>query len=184
MTAPRGDLRLALFVGADARIVTVADVLAAADAGRPLPDVSPSFASMSLVLDGTERWGARLSLGALGVLVRQLPPARARLADRMPALVRAGVMDVPAAGYVLFEPAGDDVVGSLARTHDLAVTAWFPDGSHGDELYAYVAEHREELVSESVVEPQRMTRLGLLEDLERETALGRRAVELLGPGSM
>jgi hypothetical protein len=184
MTAPRGDLRLALFVGADAKIVTVADVLADHDAGRPLPAVSPNFASMSLVLGGTERWGVRLSLGALGVVVRQLPPARARLADGVPALVRAGVLDVPTAGYVLFEPADDEVVASLAGTQDRAVTGWFPDGPHGDELYDYVAEHRDELVREAVVEPQRMARLGLLEDLERETTTGRKAIELLGPGVM
>jgi hypothetical protein len=179
------DIRLALFRGPSGEIVTLDEWLRLPPDERG--DVSPSWSALSLVIDDDERWGARLSLGALGPLVAQLPQAAERLERGEPAVLRAAVFDVPLASFLLFEPEGDLVVASLGGSPELSDPRWMPYGTAADELYAFVAAHRDELVATLQAEdvpPQSIDRAVVVACLRREAALGERAVELLGSGEL
>lgn len=187
MAAPADDIRLALYRGTSAELVTVADYLALPDAERASLAVSPSWCTLSLIVDGSDRWGARLSLGALGVVVAQLAPAAARLEHGERAIVRAAVFDVAGALLLLFEPAADgEVAVTLAATDELPDPSWTPGERNGERLYAFVGEHRDRLVEAGrarEVAPQRIGRAVAAAALRREAELGTAAVALLGPGS-
>jgi hypothetical protein len=175
---PTAGLRLAVFVGTGPRVEPVASLLDDPDFDGWA--VCVNQASVSLVVDGVERWGPAVSFGALGVVTRQLLPARDRLGAGRPALVRAGVLDVPTARFLLFEPSGRRVRAAIATTGDPAVSTLFPDEAGADALYAHLDRWRDEMVAGAdVVEVDRQ---GLLADLERAAADGSRAVALHGPG--
>lgn len=178
-------LRLALYRGASAEIITLADYLALEPGGRRACEVSPSWSTMSLVAGGDERWGAQLSLGALGLLVAQLPQARSRLEAGQRAVIRSAVFDVPQALFLLFEPEDGAAVATLAMTDELPATSWLPHEPPGGQLYAFVEEHRQRLVDAGTaggIVPQTLGLASLCADLAREAELGQQVVALLGEG--
>lgn len=180
------DLRLALFRGASAELITLDELLELAPEARADLEVSPSWSAVSLIVSGEERWGPRLSLGALGVLVGQLPQAVERLAQDRLAVVRSGIFDVPDALFLLFWPEGHETVRvSLGMTDDIEVSAWVADGPAADRLYSWVEDHLDELdaAAGDEVPPYFLQTELVLRALRREALLGRKAVDLLGPGS-
>lgn len=185
MAAPREDIRLALSSG-NSDVIAVADLLALPDAERASISVTPSWCVLSLIVDGEDRWGPRLSLGALGVVVAQLAQAATRLEHGELAVVRAGVFDVPEVLLLLFEPDGaDGVVAAPGVTKALPDPSWTADGPHAGRLYAFVAEQRDRLVEAGRVRqvaPQQIGRWVASAALRREAQLGAAAVALLGPG--
>ena len=187
MALPADDIRLALFRGSSAELVSVADLLAMSGGERGSADASPSWSTLSLIAGGEDRWGARLSLGALSVVVAQLEQAASHLDNGERAVLRGGVFDVPNVLLLLLEPDGaGGVVATLGATDDLPDPSWTADGPHGDELYAFVDEHRNRIVEAGrawTVAPQRIRRTAAVDALRREAELGTAAVALLGPGS-
>jgi hypothetical protein len=160
-------------------------VLALTPEQRAAEGVSPKWSALSLVVDGHERWGSQLSIGALGPIVAQLPQAADRLERGELAVLRAAVFDVPPASFVIFEPAGDAVVAVVGASPELSDPVWMPDGPAADGLYAFVAEHREELVAalrSEAIAPQTIDRETAAACLRREAELGARVVALLGSG--
>lgn len=181
-----GDLRLAMYRGRSARIISLGDYLALDPAGRAAAEVDPSWCTMSLIVDGEDHWGPLLGLGALGVVVAQLPQAADRVEAGQLAIVRAAVFDMPVAVFLVFEPAGRDVVVAVASTEKLSDPIWMPNGPRSDALYALVAEDRDALVApgqEGGIEPQTLPRSVVSACLRRELSLGREVVSLIGEGS-
>ena len=162
------------------------DFLALSEAERASVPVTPSWSVLSLIVDGEERWGSRLTLGALGVLLAQFAPAATRLEHGERAVLRAAVFDVPEVLLLLLEPDGEDgVVAVPAVTRDLPDPSWTPDGPHGDSLYAFVAEHRDRLVDAGRVRgvmPQRIGRALASAALRREAEIGAAVMAIVGPG--
>lgn len=186
MAASREDIRLALSSGSSSDVIAVADLLALADAERTSISVTPSWCVLSLIVDGEDRWGPQLSLGALGVVVAQLAQAATRLERGELAVLRAGVFDVPEVLLLLFEPIGEDgVVATPGVTKALPDPSWTADGPHAERLYAFVGEQRDRLVEAGQVRqvaPERIGRSMASAALRREARLGAAAVALLGPG--
>lgn len=186
MAAPGDDIRLALSIAGSTEFIAVGDYLALSEAQRASVPVTPSWSVLSLVVGGEERWGSRLTLGALGVLVTQFVPAAARLEHGERAVLRAAVFDVPAVLLLLLEPDGEDsVVTTPAVTDDLPDASWTPDGPHGDSLYAFVAAHRDRLIDAGRlrgVMPQHIGRALASAALRREAALGAAVMAIVGPG--
>jgi hypothetical protein len=182
------DLRLALYLGAGAEIITAQDYLALPDSRRP-PEVSPSWCTLSLVVDGREKWGPLLSLGALGPIVAQMVPAAERIDAGQRALIRAAVFDVPLAVFLLFEPVSPPAeaiyMARVAATHALSDPVWMPNGPGAGNVYGYVAEHHDEMTGSGAadIEPCPVPRSALSSSLRREAAFGAEIVTFLGPGS-
>lgn len=156
--------------------MTVRAYLDAAPSWRPHPEDSRLY----LEAAGQE-WLGFWNLGRFERLVDQLEAAADRLAGGHAAIVRSAVDDQPTVPYLLWEPADGRVAITLffIEDHDLE-WVYPPD----ERLDAYVAEHRETLVSglpedlreeafEGVSLPFELT----VTSLRREAALGR---ELLG----
>jgi hypothetical protein len=167
------DLQLVLYRGASSATVGVRELLRDG-AGEP---VDYRHASVSVVVDGEERLADRLSLGPLEDLVAQLEPARARLADGRPGLVRSGVLDVEDGNYLLLEPADGAVSLSVVSTDELPASGWFPHGPWADQLYEYVARHRDAMLAATrsagtLPAELPLDRAMVLAALEREAAAG------------
>jgi len=182
------DLQLALFQEAGADILSLASYLALSEAERVAADVSPSWSSISLLVACEEQWGPRVSFGALGVIVDQLPQARARLGAGDLAVIRSGVFDVANAVLLILQPTGDQVVAAFGTTDDLLASGWLPHERFGDELYAFVAKNRQAMLDAmpaagTDLSPQTLDRVMLTTALEREERLGKEVIALIGRGT-
>ncbi len=183
---PAGDLQLGLFIGSSADIVTLDQFLRLEAGRRAELDVTPSAACISLEIDGQERWGPRLSFGALGMLVDQLLPARDRLRDCRRAVIRAGGFDGPVNEYVVLDPHGPVLTATVAATDAEAVWLWLPMGPDADALYTFVDEHLATMLEMGQqirdIAPVTAGTDAIIAALEREAERGAAAVALLGPG--
>lgn len=148
--------------------------------------MSSSWSTVSLVVDDVERWGPLLSLGALGVVVAQLPQAADRAERGERAVVRAGVFDTPDALFLVLEPGQDHIVLTIGISSELSDPIWLPTGTRIDTFYAMVDEHHQMLVSAGKatgIAPQALPRRLVVTALRREFELGNKAIALLGEGS-
>jgi hypothetical protein len=181
------DLRLAVFSGQSGDIVTLGDYLALGPAQTSLSDITPSYACISLVIDGAERWGPNLSFGALGLLAAQFPQARDRLERGDRAVIRGAVFDSSVIEYVVFDPTGDgSVLAATAATDALEPWLWLPHEQEGTELYKFIDDHFEEMLAMGFtlreLPPIHVDLKIIARALDRESGLAKRVIELIGPG--
>lgn len=180
------DLRLSLFLGSSAEIITLAEFLALEPVDRVRVKVSPDWACVSLLLDGVEQWGPRLSFGALGPLVEQLLPAAARLQRAERAVICAGASDGPVSEYIVLDPANGEVTAAIAAFDANESWDWLPPTMQGDDLYAFIDTHLDRMIGAGSslrnLRPVHVDRAAIMQALVREAALGRRAIEALGFG--
>jgi hypothetical protein len=179
------DFHLALYRGASGETITVEDYAALDAAGRSAVSADPRRATISLVVAGRERLAPLISLGSLARLIPQVERAAQLLRAGEVALIRSGVLDVPAGHFLLIE-AGDEQSChiSLIEIDTLPEGSWFPDSDRGDDLRAYVAAHHDALLNaarargDDVVGLQ-IGRDALIAGMER-TAAAARAIEREG----
>lgn len=176
------DLRLALFIGSSADIITLAEYLALDAAARSGLEVSPDWACISLLADGKEQWGPRLSFGALEPLVSQFAPAAERLQHGKQAVICAEDLGAPVTEYVVFSPEQNKVVAATA--------AYDPDEHGGvlppaqeDEFYRFVAVHLDAMIEAGTrlreLRPVPVDRAAVVTALLREAEIGAQALEIL-----
>ncbi len=150
------------------------------------PDIEQC--SVFLAVDGKELVASDWSLGNLMLIVLQCEEVYRRLKEGQEAIIHSGVLEssVP---YLLFEPQDNhETLLSLFLISDSKAGFAFPiDHITGDsqDLWSYVREHREQLLSPPTAAPDYFTRVPCPSDelvaaLERETALGRQLLELFG----
>jgi hypothetical protein len=181
------NLRLALFSGPSGDIITLADFLALESPQRSVLDVTPSYACISLVIDGQERWGPNLSFGALGLLAEQFPQAQERLERGERAVIRGAGFDSDVAEYVVFDPKGDgSVLAATMATNASEPYLWLPHQKEGAELYRFVDQHFEEMLAMGFalreLPPVRADRNMIATALGREARVAIQVTELTGPG--
>jgi hypothetical protein len=173
------DFRLMLYLGASADTITLSDYLALDADARLANRVDLSMVTISIMAGGREHLAPRLSLGPLHRITPQLGVARERLVRGEPALIRSGVMDVEDGNYLLLEPDGvtGPIRASVVSTDDIEVSHVFPDEFRAQDLYAYVASQRTNLLNRtrrvgSFPVELPLEREALLAALDREAALG------------
>jgi hypothetical protein len=149
-----------------------------------VPDIE--YMGLSLVVDGKEWILEYRSVGRYPDLIPQLDATAARLRAGKEALLRTAVEDVPEGIYFLFEPKTEEVLISLLYLYDEKVFIQYPipdPSPSAAELYAYVNAHKKSLLSPEAAFGYRFIRLPfpkttLIEDLEREAAVGREILAL------
>lgn len=148
------------------------------------PDIE--HCSIFLAVEGEELMTNDWSLGDLRLIVLQCEEAYHRLQVEQEAIIRSGVLEssVP---YLLFEPQDNhETLLSLFLISDSKAGFAFPIDhvtGNSQDLWSYVREHREQLLSPPTAVSDYFARVPCPSDelvaaLERETALGRRLLEL------
>jgi hypothetical protein len=167
------DFRVLLYRGASGETVSLERYLAMGAPDRAAVDADLEHVTLGIRAAGGELLPQKPSMGPLARLVRQLEPARERIEQGLPALIRSGVLDVPDGHYVRFGAAngGAEVAASVITIEELPASGWFPDTSDAAALYAYVDEHRERL--EHASPRLTMDRRALVAALAREATAGR-----------
>lgn len=154
-------------------------------------DWAPDLVLLSLGLDAGGRtvWEPPRPIGDLGRVVLQFEAAAERLANDEPAIVRQAVEDSDWAVLLLLDPAAEErVTASVRFLHGTPEAVMYPVSEHyGQELYAFVAAHRDELETASggawddmIGPPAPLERAFAVERLREEAAVGRQTAAALG----
>jgi len=140
-----------------------------------------------LAVDGKELMADDWSLGDLKLIVLQCEAAYRRLVKGQEAIIRSGVLEL-SVPFLLFEPQDNHAtLLSLFLIEDSKAGFAFPiDHITGDsqDLWSYMHEHREQLLSPPTAALDYFTRIPCPSDelvaaLERETALGQQLLDIL-----
>lgn len=166
--------------------VELGELLALAEAGAPWPDVRLDDATLFFESGGRDWMPLHWVLGDLASLAQQFEAAFERLRSGEIAIVRSAVDDRPVVGYFLLEPRGDEAAVSLFYPPTHLRYVYPTAGARGAELYAFVANHRAELLirppehrnPRDIIEAA-IPLVVLLEALVREAKRARRVVALM-----
>jgi hypothetical protein len=180
--------QLAIYDRTFSHLIPVEEYLRADDELRWRPSLDDC--GFFLECQGREWLADTYNMGNLALVVRQMEEAAARLARGDEAIIRSGVLDQDEVPYMLFEqPFGGLIMLSLFFIEDSSMRHSFPiegfSGS-GQDLYAYVREHRDELLAQPAGPRAKMFKslpcpaAELVHGMEREAKLGRQLFDVLG----
>ncbi len=179
--------QLAIYDGETGDLLTpISEYLLLRDKGTVTwpPDIE--HCGVFLAVDGKELVANDWSPGNLMLIVLQCEEAHRRLKEGQEAIIRSGVLE-SSAPYLLFEPRDShETLLSLFLIPDPKISLVFPIDhitSDSQDLWSYVREHREQLLSPPTTSPDHFTRVPcpcdeLVAALGHEIFLGRQLLEL------
>ena len=157
------------------RPVVLSELIERSARAEQWPDVRLDDTTLLFESSGTDWMPAHSVIGELLHLAPQLAAAAARLRRGELALLRPAVDDRGAVGYLLFDPDGSEIAVTLIDLPSRLQFVYPTAGARAEELYAYVGEHRRELLAEAAargapddIVGARMATDELIAALERE----------------
>jgi len=128
---------LALFIGPSSDWVPINEILnqfdsqtdsqSQAERGSMMPNIEVDGTTLSIVLDGVEKFDGAWSMGPLPRLVAQLEPLATRLTAGKTGIFRSAVEDTADVLFLVFEPSGTSVDVRAVNTDTLPYTSMYPD---------------------------------------------------------
>jgi hypothetical protein len=157
------------------RPVVLSELIARSARAEPWPDVRLDDTTLLFETGDTDWMPVHSVLGELAHLAPQLAAAAERLRTGELALLRPAVDDRGGIGYLLFEPDGAEIAVTIVDVPSRLGFVYPTAGARAEELYAYVREHRRELLADAArrgaphdIVGARMARDELIAAMERE----------------